>query len=63
MSLLLTGGAVFRDGKFQNMDISIDQGRIVSVSPSLPREGASVIELLERVFALAFVRQEVVFGE
>ena len=41
MSLLLTGGAVFRDGKFQNMDISIDQGRIVSVSPSLPREGAS----------------------
>ena len=35
MSLLLTGGAVFADGAFRNMDIAIDQGRIVSVS--LPR--------------------------
>ncbi len=55
MSLLLTGGAVFRDGKFQNMDISIDQGRIVSVSPSLPREGASVIELHDRLVVPGFV--------
>ena len=55
MSLLLTGGAVFRDGKFQNMDISIDQGRIVSVSPSLPREGASVSELHDRLVVPGFV--------
>ena len=35
MSLLLTGGAVFLNGSFQNMDVAIDQGRIVSVSSSL----------------------------
>ena len=34
MELLLTGGAVFMDGTFRNMDVAIDQGRIVSVSPS-----------------------------
>ena len=39
MSLLLTGGAVFLNGSFHNMDIAISEGRIVSVSPSLPREG------------------------
>lgn len=43
MSMLLTGGAVFRDGAFHNADVAIDQGRIVSLS--LPREGVSVIEL------------------
>ncbi len=45
MSLLLTGGAVFLNGRFENLVISVDQGRIVSVSPSLSKEGASVIEL------------------
>ena len=45
MRLLLTGGSVFRDGGFQPLDIAISKGRIVSVSPSLPRGGASVIEL------------------
>ena len=44
MSLLLTGGAVFLNGRFENMDLVIDQGRIVSVSESLPKEGFSVIE-------------------
>ena len=36
MNLLLTGGAVFRNGTFQNMDVAISGGRIVSISPSLP---------------------------
>ena len=36
MGLLLTGGFVFRNGRFENLDVAIDQGRIVSVSPSLP---------------------------
>lgn len=45
MRLLLTGGSVFRDGGFQPLDIAVSKGRIVSVSPRLPRDGASVIEL------------------
>ena len=55
MNLLLTGGAVFLNGSFQNMDIAIDQGRIVSVSPSLPKEGFSVIELHNRLIVPGFV--------
>ena len=53
MSLLLTGGAVFLNGSFQNMDLAIDQGRIVSVS--LPREDVSVIELHDRLIVPGFV--------
>ena len=49
MNLLLTGGAVFRDGTFQNMDVAISGGRIVSISPSLPQEGFSVIECQDQV--------------
>ena len=45
MRLVLTGGSVFRNGGFQPLDIAISQGRIVSVSPSLPRDGAFVVEL------------------
>ena len=55
MNLLLTGGAVFLNGSFQNMDLAIDQGRIVSVSPSLPKEGLSVIELHNRLIVPGFV--------
>ena len=55
MNLLLTGGAVFLNGSFQNMDLAIDQGRIVSVSPSLPKEGFSVIELHNRLIVPGFV--------
>ena len=55
MNLLLTGGAVFLHGSFQNMDLAIDQGRIVSVSPSLPKEGFSVIELHNRLIVPGFV--------
>ena len=43
MSLLLTGGAVFLDGKFHTVDLAVDQGRIVSVSEL--GENASVIQL------------------
>lgn len=53
MSLLLTGGAVFLNGSFQNMDLAIDQGRIVSVSSS--RENASVIELHNCLIVPGFV--------
>ena len=53
MSLLLTGGAVFLNGSFQNMDVAINQGRIVSVSSSL--ENASVIELHNRLIVPGFV--------
>lgn len=45
MGLLLTGGAVFLNGRFENLDVAVDQGRIVSVSPTLPKGGFSVIEL------------------
>ena len=55
MNLLLTGGSVFLDGKFQEMDVMASQGRIVSVSPALPRENASVIELHGRLLIPGFV--------
>ena len=53
MSLLLTGGAVFLNGSFQNMDLAIDQGRIVSVSSS--QESASVIKLDNCLIVPGFV--------
>ena len=55
MSLLLTGGAVFQDGAFHAADVAVDQGRIVSVAPSLPRDGYSVIELHNRLLVPGFV--------
>lgn len=55
MRLLLTGGSVFRDGGFQPLDVAISEGRIVSVSPSLPRDGASVIELHDLFLVPGFV--------
>nr|WP_325211953.1 dihydroorotase [uncultured Oscillibacter sp.] len=45
MRLLLTGGAVLCGGEFQPLEIAVSEGRIVSVSPRLPRDGAAVIEL------------------
>ena len=53
MRLLLTGGTVFLNGGFQNMDLAIDQGRIVS--SSLPTEGFSVIELHNHLIVPGFV--------
>ena len=55
MSLLLTGGAVFLNGTFQNMDIAISEGRIVDNSPSLLAEGFSVIELHNHLIVPGFV--------
>ena len=55
MNFLLTGGAVFRDGTFQNVDVAISKGRIVSVSPSLSQEGFSVIECQDQVIVRGFV--------
>ena len=55
MSLLLTGGAVFHGGTFRQMDVAVDQGRIVSVSPSLPKEGFSVIECSDCMIVPGFV--------
>ena len=55
MGLLLTGGAVYLNGQFQNMDIAICEGRIVSVSTHLPQEGFSVIELHDDLIVPGFV--------
>ena len=53
MSLLLTGGAVFLDGKFHTVDLAVDQGRIVSVSEL--GENASVIQLNNCLIVPGFV--------
>jgi len=45
MGFLLTGGSVFSNGAFHTADVAVENGRIVSVSPSLPRENQSVIKL------------------
>ena len=55
MRLLLAGGSVFRDGGFQPLEIAVSEGRIVSVSPRLPRDGASVIELNHHFIVPGFV--------
>ena len=55
MRLLLTGGSVFRDGGFHPLEIAVSEGRIVSVSPRLPRDGASVIELNHHFMVPGFV--------
>ena len=55
MGLLLTGGAVFQNGSFVNTDIAMEGGRIVALSPSLPRDGFSVIELHDHLIVPGFV--------
>ena len=55
MSLLLTGGAVFLNGKFLRADIELREGRIVSISESLARDGHSVIELNDLFVVPGFV--------
>ncbi|MET0017393.1 dihydroorotase [Oscillibacter sp.] len=45
MSYLLAGGSVFLNGAFQTADVAVENGRIVSISPFLPRENQSVIKL------------------
>ena len=53
MDMLLTGGTVFVDGRFETMDVAIHEGRIVS--NSLPQEGFSVIELNNCLVVPGFV--------
>ena len=56
MRLLLTGGTVFHGGAFEPLDVAIDEGRIIAVSPALSREGFSaVIELHNKVIVPGFV--------
>lgn len=55
MKYLLTGGTVFRNGKFEQADVAISNGRIISVSPSLPQKGFFVIELNHRLLTPGFV--------
>ena len=45
MGLLLTGGKVFAGSGFCERDVLLDKGRIVSVSPSVSREGHIAVEL------------------
>ena len=51
MSLLLTGGTVFWKGRFQEMDLFVEQGRIVSV----PQEEPSVIAVPHALIVPGFV--------
>ena len=55
MKLLLTGGSVLWNGKFQSMEIEISEGRIVSISPTLPKDGRTVLELHNRFVVPGFV--------
>ena len=51
MSLLLTGGAVYWKGRFENRDLCVEQGRIVSV----PQEEPSVISVSNCLLVPGFV--------
>ena len=55
MSLLLKGGTVYTGDGFINADVLVDEDRIVSVSPSISQEGASVIELHDQLVVPGFV--------
>ena len=55
MELLLTGGAVFRNGGFEPADVAVSNGRIVSISPNLPHDGFSVIEVNDCLIVPGFV--------
>lgn len=45
MGYLLAGGSVFLNGAFKTADVAVEDGRIVSISPFLPRENQSVIKI------------------
>lgn len=55
MGYLLTGGNVFLNGKFQAADVFVDDGRIVSISSSLPRKNHVVIQLNDLFLIPGFV--------
>lgn len=45
MGYLLAGGSVFLNGAFQTADVAVANGRIVSISPFLPRKNQAVIKI------------------
>lgn len=55
MNYLLTGGAVFLNNTFQVVDVTIRDGRIISVGTALPRKGFSVIDFQNKVLVPGFV--------
>ena len=55
MKILLSGGAVYRNGDMEPLEIAVDGGRIVSVGRGLPRDGFRVIELENRLIVPGFV--------
>lgn len=55
MGFLLAGGNVYLNGGFQKADVSVAQGRIVSISPSLSREGQPVVEVNDLFLVPGFV--------
>ena len=55
MEILLTGGSVFRGGAFEAADVAIADGRIVSISRDLPREGREVVEVKDCLIVPGFV--------
>lgn len=55
MRLLLTGGTVFYNGVFQPVDVATENGRIISISSSLPQEGFSIIDIHDLFLVPGFV--------
>lgn len=55
MRLVLKGGTVYTGKGFVQGDVAVEEGRIVSVSPSVCDEGASVIELHNQLVVPGFV--------
>lgn len=55
MDMLLTGGAVYQNGTLIPSDLCISDGRIISVSPDLPRDGFSVIQVNDCLIFPGFV--------
>ena len=55
MRSLLAGGTVFLGSSFEKLDVAICDGRIVSISPSLSKEGFEVFELYDRLLVPGFV--------
>ena len=55
MELLLTGGSVFRNGGFERADVAVSNGRIVSISPDIPHEGRTIVEVNDRFIVPGFV--------
>lgn len=55
MRLVLKGGTVYTGSGFVQADVAVEEGRIISVSPSVFEEGSSVIELHDQLVVPGFV--------